>query len=67
MAWRRHNVPQCGYCQAGQIMQAAAFLKETPMPADADIDNAMSGNICLMKNYSKTGRVQSIAYLRIAL
>ena len=45
-AWRALNVPQCGYCQAGQIMQAAALLKQTPHPTDADIDNAMFGNIC---------------------
>ena len=45
-AWIRHDVPQCGYCQAGQIMQAAALLAHTPKPTDADIDAAMAGNLC---------------------
>ena len=53
LAWRELNVPQCGYCQAGQIMQAAALLKETPHPSDADIDNAMSGNICRCGTYPR--------------
>ncbi len=46
VAWRDLNVPQCGYCQAGQIMQAAALLKQKPKPTNADIDEAMYGNIC---------------------
>jgi isoquinoline 1-oxidoreductase alpha subunit len=46
IAWRDLNVPQCGYCQSGQIMQAAALLKTNPRPTDADIDEAMFGNIC---------------------
>ena len=45
-AWKQHNVPQCGYCQSGQIMQAASLLHEKPHPTDADIDEAMDGNIC---------------------
>jgi isoquinoline 1-oxidoreductase alpha subunit len=45
-AWIRHDVPQCGYCQAGQIMQAAALFGHTPKPTDADIDAAMAGNLC---------------------
>src|SRR5262249_15379557 len=45
-AWVALDVPQCGYCQAGQIMSAAALLKQKPKPTDADIDNAMAGNIC---------------------
>jgi isoquinoline 1-oxidoreductase alpha subunit len=53
LAWRDHNVPQCGYCQAGQIMQAAALLAEKPRPTDADIDQAMSGNICRCGTYSR--------------
>ncbi len=53
IAWRDLNVPQCGYCQVGQIMQAAAFLKETPHPNDSDIDNAMSGNICRCGTYPR--------------
>jgi isoquinoline 1-oxidoreductase alpha subunit len=46
IAWRDLNVPQCGYCQTGQIMQAAALLKDKPHPTDAEIDEAMYGNIC---------------------
>ena len=45
-AWIRHDVPQCGYCQAGQIMQAAALLEHTPKPTDDEIVAAMSGNLC---------------------
>jgi len=45
-AWITHNVPQCGYCQSGQIMAAAALLEETPTPSSVDIDRALSGNIC---------------------
>jgi isoquinoline 1-oxidoreductase subunit alpha len=52
-AWRALNVPQCGYCQAGQIMQAAALLKQTPHPSDAEIDNAMYGNICRCGTYHR--------------
>ena len=52
-AWRAVNVPQCGYCQAGQIMQAAALLKQTPHPTDADIDDAMYGNICRCGTYQR--------------
>jgi len=50
-AWIDHDVPQCGYCQAGQIMSAAALLKQNPRPTDADIDNAMSGNLCRCGTY----------------
>ena len=52
-AWRALNVPQCGYCQAGQIMQAAALLKQTPHPTDADIDTSMYGNICRCGTYGR--------------
>jgi isoquinoline 1-oxidoreductase alpha subunit len=52
-AWRDIDVPQCGYCQAGQIMSAAALLKRNPKPTDADIDAAMSGNICRCATYSR--------------
>ena len=52
-AWRELNVPQCGFCQAGQIMQAAALLKQTPHPSDADIDTAMYGNICRCGTYQR--------------
>jgi isoquinoline 1-oxidoreductase alpha subunit len=50
-AWRAHNVPQCGYCQSGQIMQAAALLASTPKPSDEQIDQAMAGNICRCGTY----------------
>lgn len=50
-AWIEHDVPQCGYCQAGQIMSAASLLKDNPNPSDADIDAAMNGNICRCGTY----------------
>jgi len=50
-AWRAHNVPQCGYCQSGQIMQAVALLSKTPKPTDDEIDQAMAGNICRCGTY----------------
>jgi isoquinoline 1-oxidoreductase alpha subunit len=50
-AWLEHDVPQCGYCQAGQIMSAVALLESNPSPSDADIDNAMNGNICRCGTY----------------
>lgn len=50
-AWLEHDVAQCGYCQAGQIMSAASLLKSNPNPSDADIDAAMSGNICRCGTY----------------
>src|SRR5581483_2062831 len=52
-AWKACNVPQCGYCQSGQIMQAAAMLKTKPKPTDADIDNSRSGNICRCGTYQR--------------
>jgi isoquinoline 1-oxidoreductase subunit alpha len=53
LAWRSLNVPQCGYCQSGQIMQAAALLTKTTAPTDAQIDEAMSGNICRCGTYTR--------------
>lgn len=50
-AWIEHDVAQCGYCQAGQIMSASALLKDNPNPSDEDIDNYMSGNICRCGTY----------------
>jgi isoquinoline 1-oxidoreductase alpha subunit len=50
-AWLEHDVAQCGYCQAGQIMNAAALLKSKPHPSDADIEAAMNGNICRCATY----------------
>ena len=52
-AWREHDVPQCGYCQAGQIMSAAALLEENKSPSDQDIEDAMSGNICRCGTYTR--------------
>lgn len=50
-AWMEHDVPQCGYCQAGQIMTAAALIQQNPNPSDEDIENAMNGNICRCGTY----------------
>ncbi|MEZ4944750.1 MAG: (2Fe-2S)-binding protein [Cyclobacteriaceae bacterium] len=50
-AWLEHDVPQCGYCQAGQVMNAAALLKDNPNPTDEEIETAMSGNICRCGTY----------------
>lgn len=52
-AWLEHDVPQCGYCQAGQIMSASALLKSNANPSDADIDAAMNGNICRCGTYTR--------------
>ena len=52
-AWVRHDVPQCGYCQSGQLMSAVALLASKPSPTDQDIDDAMSGNICRCGTYQR--------------
>ncbi len=52
-AWIAHDVPQCGYCQSGQIMSAASLLSKNSRPSDVDIDGAMSGNICRCGIYSR--------------
>jgi len=52
-AWIEHQVAQCGYCQSGQIMQAASLLSNNPQPSDADIDAAMSGNLCRCGTYQR--------------
>lgn len=52
-AWVEHDVPQCGYCQAGQIMQAAALLKENKRPSDSEIEETMYGNLCRCGTYQK--------------
>lgn len=52
-AWIAHDVPQCGYCQSGQVMSATALLRTNKAPSDADIDNAMSGNICRCGTYQR--------------
>jgi isoquinoline 1-oxidoreductase alpha subunit len=53
VAWRELNVPQCGYCQSGQIMSAVALLESNSAPTDEDIDNAMSGNLCRCGTYTR--------------
>jgi isoquinoline 1-oxidoreductase alpha subunit len=55
-AWIAEDVPQCGYCQSGQIMAAAVLLRENPKPTDADIDDCMSGNICRCGTYQRIRR-----------
>jgi len=61
-AWRAHGVPQCGYCQAGQIMSAAALLASNKKPSSQDIDNAMSGNICRCGTYPRIkAAIQDVA------
>jgi isoquinoline 1-oxidoreductase subunit alpha len=52
-AWREHDVPQCGYCQAGQIMNAAALLSKNASPTDEEIESAMNGNICRCATYNR--------------
>jgi isoquinoline 1-oxidoreductase subunit alpha len=56
LAWIAEQVPQCGYCQCGQIMSAAALLAKTPRPTDDDIDNAMAGNLCRCGMYQRIRR-----------
>jgi len=53
VAWRNISVPQCGYCQSGQIMQAVALLKDIPTPTDDDIDAVMTGNLCRCMTYNR--------------
>jgi isoquinoline 1-oxidoreductase alpha subunit len=60
-AWRETSAPQCGYCHAGQIMQAAALLTTTPKPGDADILSAMSGNICRCGCYQRIAAAVRLA------
>lgn len=60
-AWQQCNVPQCGYCQSGQIMQAAALLKQKPKPTDVDIDDAMKGNICRCGTYQRIREAIKVA------
>lgn len=66
VAWKEANVPQCGYCQAGQIMQAASLLKTHPAPTDAQIDSAMDGNICRCGTYQRIRTaIKSAAGLKV--
>ena len=65
-AWMEASVPQCGYCQAGQIMSATALLNSTPHPDDADIDAAMAGNLCRCGTYIRVRRAIKNAAARSA-
>jgi isoquinoline 1-oxidoreductase alpha subunit len=60
-AWSAENVPQCGYCQAGQIMSAAALLMKKPKPTDSDIDEAMDGNLCRCATYQRIRKAIHVA------
>ena len=60
-AWIAEDVPQCGYCQSGQIMSAAVLLRENPRPTDSEIDDAMSGNICRCGTYQRVRRAIHLA------
>ena len=64
-AWMAENVPQCGYCQSGQIMAAAALLAKTPSPSDDDIERALSGNICRCGTYGRIRRAIKRASLEM--
>jgi isoquinoline 1-oxidoreductase subunit alpha len=65
-AWIETQAPQCGYCQSGQIMQAACLLKDYPNPTDADIDNIMSGNLCRCMAYVRIRKAIKIAAVELA-
>ena len=64
-AWVRHDVPQCGYCQSGQVMSATALLRTNKSPSDADIDGAMSGNICRCGTYPRIHAAVKLAAQRL--
>ena len=61
VAWMQLDVPQCGYCQSGQLMSAAVLLRDNPSPSDADIDAAMSGNICRCGTYPRIRKAIKVA------
>ncbi len=65
-AWIETQTPQCGYCQSGQIMQAASMLKDYPNPTDADIDNIMSGNLCRCMAYARIRKAIKLAATELA-
>jgi isoquinoline 1-oxidoreductase alpha subunit len=60
-AWKEVDVPQCGYCQAGQIMKASAFLEKNPMPTEEEIKRAMNGNLCRCATYNRIYRAVELA------
>jgi isoquinoline 1-oxidoreductase subunit alpha len=64
-AWDEADVPQCGYCQSGQIMSAAALLKKNPKPTDADIETAMSGNLCRCGTYHRIHNAVKLATTKL--
>ncbi|QBE61780.1 (2Fe-2S)-binding protein [Pseudoduganella lutea] len=66
LAWLQEDVPQCGYCQSGQLMSAAALLRQNPAPGDDDITNAMSGNICRCGTYGRIRRAIHVAAAKMA-
>ncbi len=65
LAWDEVDVPQCGYCQAGQIMTAASLLKKKPHPTDAEIENALNGNICRCSAYHRIKEAVKLASTKI--
>ncbi|MGA7324675.1 MAG: (2Fe-2S)-binding protein [Rhodomicrobium sp.] len=65
-AWIEEQVPQCGYCQSGQIMSAAALLAEKPQPTDSDIDSAMAGNLCRCGTYPRIRAAIKLAARKMA-
>jgi isoquinoline 1-oxidoreductase alpha subunit len=65
-AWRELDVPQCGYCQAGQIMTASSFLEDNPSPSNNDIRNAMAGNLCRCASYNRIEKAVALAAKKMA-
>lgn len=65
-AWKEVDVPQCGYCQAGQIMTAASFLKENPTPSQEEIREAMHGNICRCASYNRIEKAVALAATKVS-
>jgi aerobic-type carbon monoxide dehydrogenase small subunit (CoxS/CutS family) len=61
LAWKQVNVPQCGYCQTGQIMRAVALLKKTPNPTDSDIEAVMKANLCRCGTYQRIRKAIKLA------
>lgn len=66
LAWKEVDVPQCGYCQAGQIMTASAFLEDNPNPSDSDIRNTMHGNICRCAAYNSIEEAVKVASKKLS-
>ena len=66
IAWKEHDVPQCGYCQAGQIMTATSFLKNNPTPSESEIRDAMSGNLCRCASYNRIEQAVAIAAKKLS-